>query len=156
MILVAAAALWMAAMRPGWDQFRMVWNNIRKTPSWQSYVGMAQGGLHLFLWMLTLAYLVMRLIPPRPFGSDLIRQPGMLFLGITIALAIFLMLISGFVPLVPWTNVVVALALGLFWFAASRRYRSRAELGWIEAVGRSVAIGWIVATALIYPLYLWT
>ena len=154
MILVAAAALWMALMRPWWNQFQMVWINNRKAPSWHDYVGIVQGGLSLSLWMLTAAYLGMRLIPPRPRGSDLMRQPGMLFLGLMIALGILLLLLSAFVPLVPWTNVIIAFALGLSWLAASRRYRSRAELGWIEGIGRSVAVGSIVTTAAVYPLYL--
>ena len=129
-------------------------DGIRKVPTWQSYVGIAQSGVALSLWMLTLAYLVMRLIPPRPPRSDLIRQPGMLLLGLMIGLMILLMFLSTFVPLVAWTNVIIALALGLSWLAACRRYRSRAELGWIEGIGRFVGVGWIVTTAAIYPLYL--
>src|SRR3954462_11536712 len=82
MILVATAAAWMALMRPRWNQFQMVWTAIRKVPTWQSYMGIAQSGLALSLWMLTLAYLVMRLIPPRPPRSDLIRQTGMLLFGL--------------------------------------------------------------------------
>jgi hypothetical protein len=154
MILVAAAAVWMAVMRPRWNQFLMVWTASGKEPSWQSYIGIVQGGLSLALWMLTLAYLVMRLIPPRPLRADLLRQPGMLFLGVMIALLILLMLLSPFVRLVPPTNVLIALAIGLPWLAVSRRFRSRAESGWIEGIGRSVGVGWIVTTAAIYPLYL--
>jgi Flp pilus assembly protein TadB len=152
MILIAAVAVWMALMRTRWSQFQTAWSGSRKAPTWGSYVGIAEMGLNLSLSMLTVAYLVMRLIPPRPNRSDLIRQPGMLFLGLSIALMILLMLLSAFVPLVPWTNIIIALALGLPWFAAARRYRSRAELGWIEGVGRSVGMGWIVTTAAIYPL----
>jgi hypothetical protein len=154
MILVATAAAWMALMRPRWNQFQMVWTEIRKVPTWQSSIGIAQSGLALSLWMLTLAYLVMRLIPPRPPRSDLIRQPGMLLFGLMIGLAILLMLLSAFVPLVGWTNVIIALALGLSWLAACRRYRSRAQSGWIEGVGRFVGVGWVVSTAATYPLYL--
>ena len=47
--------------------------------------------------MLAVAYLVMRLIPHRLPRSDLIRQPGMLFLAIMIALPILLLLVSAFV-----------------------------------------------------------
>ena len=154
MILVATAAVWMALMRPRWSQFQMAWTGIRKAPTWQSYVGIAQNGLALSLWMLTMAYLVMRLIPPRPPKSDLIRQPGMLLLGLMIGLVILLMPLSVFVPLVPWTNVIIALALGLSWLATCRRYRARAESGWIEGLGRIVAVGWVASTAAIYPLYL--
>lgn len=154
LILVATAAAWMALTRPRWNQFQMVWTGIRKAPTWQSYIGIAQSGLALSLWMLTTAYLVMRLIPPRPPRSDLIRQPGMLLLGLMIGLAILLMLLSAFVPLRGWTNVIIALALGLSWLAACRRYRSRAEPGWIEGMGRFVGVGWVVSTAATYPLYL--
>ena len=154
MILVAAAAIWMALMRPRWNQFQMVWTGIRKAPSWQSYIGMFQGGVGLSLWMLTVAYLVMRLIPPRPLGPDLMRQPGMLLLASMFVIIITEILLSVFISLVPWTNVIVALALGLSWLSASRRNRSRAESGWIEGIGRSVGVGWIVTTAMSYPLYL--
>src|SRR5271169_6074302 len=51
-------------------------------------------------FMLAVAYLVMRSIPPRLPRSDLIRQPGMLFLGLMIAFPILLMLLSAFVLLV--------------------------------------------------------
>ena len=154
MILVATAAAWMALMRPRWNQFQMVWTGIRKVPTWQSYIGIAQSGLALSLWMLTLAYLVMRLIPPRLPKSDLFRQPGMLLLGLMVGLVILLMFLSAFVPLVAWTNVIIALTLGLSWLAACRRYRSRAESGWIEGMGRFVGVGWVVSTAATYPLYL--
>ena len=116
--------------------------------------GLSQTGLNFALLMLALAYLVIRLIPPRPPRSDLIRQPGMLLLGLMIGLAILLMPLSAFVPLVAWTNMIIALALGLSWLAACRRYRSRAELGWIEGLGRSVGVGLVVSTAATYPLYL--
>jgi hypothetical protein len=154
MILVATAALWMAVMRPRWTEFQMVWTGIGKAPTWRSYVGIAASGLSLSLWMLNLAYLVMRLIPPRPRASILIRQPGMLLLGVEIALVFVLMLLSTVIPLVAWTNLLIAPALGLSWFAACRRYRSCAEPGWIEGVGRFIGVGWIVTTAAHYPLYL--
>jgi hypothetical protein len=75
MILVAATATWMAMMRPVWEQFRMAWSNVRKAPTWESYIGIVEMGFNYSLSMLTVAYLVMRLIPPRPLGSDLIRKP---------------------------------------------------------------------------------
>jgi hypothetical protein len=144
----------MALMRPQWNQFQMVWIGARKVPSWQSYIGLVESAFGLSLRMLTLACLVIRLIPPRPLRSDLVRQPGMLLLGVMIALLILLMLLSVFTPLVPWTNVLIALALGLSWLAACRHNRSRAELEWIEGIGRTVGIGSIVFSAANYPFYL--
>ena len=154
MILIGASAVWMALMRTRWAQLQRVGNSLPKGLPWQALVGIVQNGLNISLWMLTLAYLVIRLIPPRPPGPDLIRQPGMLFLGSMIALLILSMLLSAFVPLVPWTNIPIALALVLSWLVASRRHRSRAEPGWIEVLGRTVGVGWIVSEASSYPLYL--
>ena len=154
MILTAVAAVWMALMRPRWNQFQMMWTGIRTIPTWQSYIGIAQSGLALSLWLVTMAYLVMRLLRPRPRVSDLIRQPGMLFLGLMIGFGIVLMLLSTLVPLVPWTNVIIGLALGIAWLAACRRYRAYAELGWIEGTGRLVGVGWVATTMAIYPLSL--
>jgi hypothetical protein len=85
-IMIAAAPVWLAAMRPRWNQFQMVWRGSSKVPSWQSYIGLLAEGFSVSLWVLTLAYLVMRSTPPRPFRSDLLRQPGTLFVGVMIAL----------------------------------------------------------------------
>ena len=86
-----------------------------------------------------------RLIPPRLRRSDLIRQPGMLFLGLMFSLSVPFMLVSALIPHVSWTNTIMALVLGLSWTAASRRYWSRAEPGWIEGIGRTGGIGVIVS-----------
>jgi hypothetical protein len=64
------------------------------------------------------------------------------------------MILSTFVPLVAETNIIIALVLGLSWRGGCRHYRSRAEQGWIEGLGRSVGVGLVVSTAAIYPLYL--
>lgn len=154
LILVAAAAFWMATIRPAWNQLRMVSSETRKLVAWEAYAGMAQMGLGRALFILIPAYLLMRLIPPRPPRSELIRQPGVLFLGLTFALTIILIPLSLVVPLVAWTNVPIALAFGLSWLAACHRFRSRAERGWIEVIGRAVAVGWFVHTASVYPLSL--
>jgi hypothetical protein len=147
MILVAAAALGMASMRPGWNQFQMFWAGTKRAPTWQAYVVMAQTGLTIALLMLAVAYVWIRLIPPRLRGSDLMRQPGMLVLVLLIGLSMPLLALSAFVPLVAPTNMIFALALGLSWYVACRRYRSRAEPGWIEGLGRSFGVGLVVAIA---------
>ena len=151
MILIANAALGMASMRPGWDQFQMFWAGIKRAPTWQAYAGMAQICLTIALLSLAVAYVWIRLIPPRLPMSDLIRQPGMLVLILLIGLAFLYMALSAFVPPIAETNMIIALALGLSWGAACRRYRSRAEPGWIEVLGRSFGIGLVVAIATTYP-----
>jgi hypothetical protein len=154
MILTAAVAVWIARMRPLWTELqRTVMASGKGTP-WQVYAGTVPTGLNIALLMLALAYLVIRLIPPRPPRSDLIRQPGMLLLGLLIGLVILLMALSAFVPLVAGTNMIIAIILVLSWGAACRRYRSRAEPGWIEGLGRSVGVGLVVSTAAIDLLYL--
>jgi hypothetical protein len=152
MILVAVAAFGMASMRPGWNQFQMVWAGIKRPPTWQAYAGMAQIDLTIAVLSLAMAYVWIRLIPPRLPTSDLIRQPGMLSFVLLIGLAFLYMALSAFVPLVAETNMIIAFALGLSWVAACRRYRSRAEPGWIEGLGRSVGVGLVVAIATTHPL----
>ena len=152
MILVATTALGMAEMRPGWNQFQIFWAGMKRAPTWQAYVGMAQTSLTIALLDLAVAYVWIRLIPPRLPTSDLIRQPGMLSLVLLIGLAFLYLALSAFVPLVAETNMIIALALGLSWGAACRRYRSRAEPGWIEGLGRSVGVGLVVAIATTYTL----
>jgi hypothetical protein len=71
----------------------------------------------------------------------------MLVLVLLIGLAFLYMALSAFVPLVAPTNMIIALALGLSWYVACRRYRSRAEPGWIEGLGRSFGVGLVVAIA---------
>jgi hypothetical protein len=124
MILVAVAALGMTSMRPGWNQFQMFWAGTKRAPTWQAYVGMAHTGFTIAVLELAVAYVWIRLIPPRLPRSDLIRQPGMLFLILLIGSSFLLMALSAFVPLVAWTNMIFALALGSSWGAACRRYRS--------------------------------
>jgi hypothetical protein len=154
MILTAAVAVWMASMRSAWNRFQTFWASVKTAPTRQAYLVMANTGLAIALLVLAVAYLVIRLIPPRPPRSDLIRQPGMLPLGLLIGLLIPLMALSAFVPRVAGTNMIIALVLGLSWGAACRRHRSRAEPGWIEGLGRSVGVGLVVSTAAIDALYL--
>jgi hypothetical protein len=152
MILIAAAAIGMASMRTVWNQLPMVGIDRGKSLRWQIYAETVRAGLNISLLMLAVAYVWIRLIPPRLPRWDLIRQPGMLFLGVFIGLSFLLMGLSAFVPLVGWTNLIIALALGLSWDAACRWHRSRAEPGWIEGLGRSVGVGLVVSNAASYPL----
>jgi hypothetical protein len=130
----------------------MFWAGTKMAPTWQAYVGMTRTGLTIALLNLAVAYVWIRLIPPRLRRSDLIRQPGMLVLVLLIGLAFVYVALSAFVPRGAWMNLIIALPLGLSWGAACRRYRSRAEPGWIEGLGRSFGLGLVVAIATTYPL----
>jgi hypothetical protein len=147
MVLVASAALGLASMRPGWKQFQAFWAGIKMVPTWQAYVGIAQADLAITLLNLGVVYVWIRLLPPRLPGPDLMRQPGMLLIVLLIGLSMPLLPLSAFVPLDGPTTKIFALALGLSWYVACRRYRSRAEAGWIEGLGRCFGVGLIVAIA---------
>ena len=98
MILVGVAALGMAAMRPGWNQFRSFWAGIKTVPTTQAYVGMAQSCLTIALINLAVGYVWIRLIPPRLRWPDLIRQPGMLVLILLIGIGFVCLALSALVP----------------------------------------------------------
>ena len=49
MILVGVAALGMAEMRPGWNQFQTFWAGLKTIPTTQAYVRMAQSSLTIAL-----------------------------------------------------------------------------------------------------------
>ena len=102
--------------------------------------------------MLAVAYVCIRLIPPRLPTSELMRQPGMLVL--LIGLSALSLTRPAFVPFDSPLNLIVALALGWSWRAACRHYRSRAEPGWIEGSGRSFGIGLVISFATSVPWYL--
>lgn len=147
MILVANAAFGLASMRPGWNRFQVFWAEAERAPTWQAYVGMAHVDLTIALLNLASAYVLIRLMPPRLPGRDLILQPGMLSLLLLIGLALLYMALSAFVAPASGTNMIIALALALSWAGACLRYRSRAEPGWIEALGRCIGVGLVVAIA---------
>jgi hypothetical protein len=151
MILIANAAFGLASMRPGWKQFQAFWAGIKTVPTWQAYAGISQTCLTIALLNLAVAYVWIRLISPKLPWRDLMRQPGMLVLILLIASAFLYMAVSAFVPPGASTNMIVGLALGLSWVAACHRYRSRAEPGWIEGLGRSFGVGLVVAVAASYP-----
>jgi hypothetical protein len=167
MILIAAAAGWMAISRTLWNQPGEAYAPI-SAHHWLHKVGMAsrdgiplyvyagtvQTGLRNAVMMLAVAYVGISLIPPRLPESDLIRQPGMLSLGLLIGLVFLWRAFFPTAPPVGETHLIISLALGLSWGAACHRYRSRAEPGWIEGLGRSVGVGWVVYLANFYTLYL--
>ena len=150
MIMVAAAALGMSSMLPVWDRYRLTWIDLEQPPTWRDWVQIAHAGLNSALLMLVVAYICMRLIPPRPPVSDLIRQPGVLFLGLLIGIMFLAPGLSAYIPEAAWRHIIATLALGLSWAAACRRYRSHAEPGWIEVLGRTIGVGVVVNFAASY------
>jgi hypothetical protein len=150
MILIGIAALGMAEMRPGWNQFRAFWASINQNPPSEAYGRMVQSSLMIAFLNLAVGYVWIRLISTRLPWRDLIRQPGMLVLILMIASALLYMVFSAVVKPSPSANMIVGLALGLSWVAACLRYRSSAEPGWIEWLGRVFGAGLVVAVATSY------
>lgn len=102
------------------------------------------------LMALMAAYLLMRLIKPRPDLRELIMQPGMAgCLTALAATAIALGLALGGFTLMWFVPVAV---LGV-WIALAHHGRLRPEAGWIDRLGRLVAAGWcLMGLFLAWPL----
>jgi len=148
MIVIASASIGMTSIRPMWNRLQLVGMDSRNGIPWQVYAGAVKSGLTMFLLMLLTAYIWMRLIPPRLPVSDLIRQPGALFFGLLCGFSILLLPLSAFVPLDDASTMrIFAIALGSSWLVACRRYRSRAEPGWIEGLGRFYGVGLLLVIA---------
>jgi hypothetical protein len=151
MILVAVAALGLTAMRPGWDRFQTFWAAANGAPTWQAYAGIARTSFTIAVLELVVAYIWIRLIPPRLPWRDLIRQPGMLLLILLIGFSFVYMAVSAFVLLGAASDMIIVFPLGMSWAAACFRYRARAEPGWIEGLGRCLGVGILIAIATTYP-----
>jgi hypothetical protein len=163
MILIAAAAGWMAMSRGLWTQPRVAYAPLNGN-HWLYKVGMASmNGIPLYAYvgpfhvglicavvMLAVTYVAIRLIPPRLPESDLICQPGMLSLGLLVALFFLYMALAQMGLLNIWTDLIMTVAVGVSWSAACWFYRSRAEPGWIEGLGRSFGVSLVLSIAMTY------
>jgi hypothetical protein len=140
MILIAAAAGWMAMSRGLWTQPHKVGMASMNGIPLHAYVGPFRFGLIRAVAMLAVAYVAIRLIPPRLPESDLICQPGMLSLGLLVGLFFFYMALAQMGLLNIWMDLIMTVAVGVSWSAACWFHRSRAEPGWIEGLGRSFGV----------------
>jgi hypothetical protein len=136
MILTASAAGWMAAVRSTSYRLSMIMIIGGEESFFFDHAGTVAAGVTMAFLALAVAYVWIRLIPPRLPTLELIRQPGMLLLEVSIGLSLLYAILSMYVPLVDSTkaNMIIALILGLSWCAACHHYRSRAEPGWIEGL----------------------
>jgi hypothetical protein len=71
----------------------------------------------------------------------------MLSFVLLIGIAFLCLALSTVAPRVARPNMIIALSLAMSWAAACFNNRSRAEPGWIEALGRLLAVGLIAAIA---------
>ena len=110
-------------MRHWWHDVWEFHHLFQGPPLWQLFVGPVHNGLWTMLWVLS-GLLGDTLAPPRPPWSYLIRQPGVLFFQLTIALILMILLLMIVCQCVSmenmetWGLTVFGLALALFWIAA--------------------------------------
>jgi hypothetical protein len=163
MILIAAAAVWMAMSRGLWTEPREAAAPLSAN-HWLHKVGMASlNGIPLYAYfgpfkfgftnavvMLAAAYVAIRFIPPRLTESDLMCQPGILSLGFLVGLFFLYMALAQMGLLNIWTDLIMTVAVGVSWSAACWFHRSRAEPGWIEGLGRSFGVSLVVCVAMTY------
>ena len=156
MILIAAAAAWMGLMRDWWSEAQTIGAGNAGVVPWQFWTVACFSGLSAWFWVLSGAYIAMRSIRPRPSWSELIPHSGVLFLALMMALAMLVwMSLHEFLSketVQTWAMVVYCLAFALSWIITSCRDRSRFEPGWIEDLGRTLEVGWIVIFTLSFPL----
>ena len=149
MILIGVAALGMAEIRPGWNQFYSFWAGMKTVPTTEAYLRMGHSSATILLINVAVAYVWIRLVRPRLPIRDMLRQPGALGLMLLMPSALVYAVLAALIPSAP-TNLIVGIALALSWVAACFHFRSIAEPGWIEGFGRLVAICLIAAVATSY------
>jgi hypothetical protein len=149
MILIGVAALGMAEIRPGWNQFYAFWAGMKTVPTTGAYLRMGHSSATILLINVAVAYVWIRLVRPRLPIRDMLRQPGALGLILLMPSALVYAVLDALIPTAP-TNLIVGIALALSWVAACFHFRSIAEPGWIEGFGRLVAISLIAAVATSY------
>jgi len=165
MILTAAAAV---ALMPPWDGYLravptmfaswgqllghiMGWRIVPTLTGRANVAGLVHsvltfgaGFLGFPLAGLTLAALWFRLRRPRPSWRDLIRQPG--FAASVAAPLGFVAFLESRWFGAEWDlMMVVAGMIGAAWVLLVALRQWRAELGWIDRLGRGVGVVWIVA-----------
>ena len=150
MILIAAAAGWMAMSRGLWTEPREAAAPLSGNHWLHTYVGPFNFGLIRAVVMLAVAYVAIRLIPPRLPESDLICQPGILAFGLLVGLFFLIMALAQMGLLNTWTALIMTVAVGVSWSAACWFYRSHAEPGWIEGLGRSFGVSLVLSIAMTY------
>jgi hypothetical protein len=99
---------------------------------------------------LSLAYLIVRLLPPRPRLRVMVGQPGVVALGATFLAALATTLRSSW-----FTLVLTLLAIPIAWSVLAARGRWRSESGWIDAFGKAVGVGWCLASWIILLVLSW-
>jgi len=112
-----------------------------------------------FLWTLPLAFLIIRLLPPRPRFRRLVRQPGMAACCSAILAMIFVasrtLILSAGVRAAfnrgyaaSWwalevTAPEIAMMVGGAWFILAMGGWWRPERSWVDRLGIALAFGWL-------------
>jgi hypothetical protein len=146
MVLTAAAAvvcLYLEAVIvplmghiPGMVHRLGLWRAITADP--QAFVMLPFGVVVVTLICLTPAYIIIRLLPPRPPLREVAGQPGVVAVGVVLLDSIVGLRESWF------TMAFTLLAVPVAWSVVVARGRWRTESGWIDAFGKAVGFGWLM------------
>jgi hypothetical protein len=119
-----------------------------------------------FVAMMTLAFLPIRLLRPRPRFRQLARQPGMIgACGACLSLALIVLTVlcglvvsvnTGRNPMwfsveaaVYFSHLCVGLSVLASWMTLVVGRRWRAEASWVDRFGRALGVWWVVAGLLV-------
>jgi hypothetical protein len=167
-ILGAATAIGLALVRAWWhDGDFLVIPPISKWGFFEVRV-LILGPVALLLSVWSFALIMLRLRRPRPRWIRLMRQPGMAASCAVAVILAFEALRSLVIlwkngpagwPDVPgyWraTQPLIPYGVAGTWFTLALAGRWRAEPSWVDRLGRSLGVFWIILIALDFQLYAW-
>ena len=104
----------------------------------QAFIMLPFGVVVVTLLCLTPAYIIIRLLPPRPPLREVAGQPGVVAVGVILLGNIVSLRSSWF------TMVIGLLAIPVAWSIVVVRGRWRTETGWIDAFGKAIGVCWLV------------
>jgi hypothetical protein len=148
MILLAALGVWLAAVRyllgvvqstPMGPRHPGRWAFLTSDAFIWNAVGVGLAGVLLAL--LTLAFLAMRLLRPRPPVGELVRQPGTLAC-LVVATGFSVGAVTGVA--FSWTPCLLLIGILATWALVRARGALRPEAGWIDRFGVVLGLGWSV------------
>ena len=138
MILIAALGVWFFMLRH-WGALMGPIIRAGGPGVWRTYAFLVIVGTLALIWVLTPAFLFMRLRRPRPHLRELIWQPGTMACTVAAVLFVPVSLVTAWNWLFP---LVFAGAILSCWVLAAVTDRLRPEASWLDRLGRVLGIGW--------------
>ncbi len=161
MILIGATALTLRYFRGHWDDYRDWASGLGFGMTPMSRVDVACCFASAFAGPWTLAYLVIRHLPPRPSRRRIGRQPGLIAAIaalLTMALGLASLIVAARIygqPGLGWTFPLNAtrncgLTVAGAWFVAGYGRVIRKEDGWIDGLGTGLGVYWVAQLVMMY------